>query len=370
MSRKYISQFYDINKNTQAEQVLENMSEIDELKQTDLDLQSNIDDEAQTRNDADAALAEDVNELKERMEALGNVFTLKGSVATIADLPSTGNNIGDVYYVVAENVGYVWIDDNGAERWEQLGLPIDLSQYVTTTEFESELENYQDKLTAGSNITILGNVISAQVPDINRIRVLTGDYIPSLSTIGTPGQLFYTYATKDLYICESLTVNTETGIVQYNWKIVAGAAKQDKLTAGTNITIDANNVISASGGGKQLYEHHIIMQNNTSSTIRYFLRVTIVCDRSTPFDTADLATYLYNKGFTSNIGALQVSGAAFDMRFTDSILIPYGLYASSASSITLNCRKYIHTTDGSTISISQENSTSTIAVSNDEVVTL
>lgn len=60
---------------------------------------------------------------------LGTVFNLKGSKATVSDLPSSGNVIGDVWYVIAEHVGYVWLND-GTTRWEQLGLPIDLSGYA------------------------------------------------------------------------------------------------------------------------------------------------------------------------------------------------------------------------------------------------
>ena len=64
---------------------------------------------------------------------LGTVFTLKGSKATVSDLPVTGS-IGDVWYVVSESVGYIWLDDGTEERWEQLGLPIDLSAYALKTE--------------------------------------------------------------------------------------------------------------------------------------------------------------------------------------------------------------------------------------------
>ena len=60
---------------------------------------------------------------------LGTVFNLKGSKASVSDLPASGNVIGDVWYVIAEHVGYVWLND-GTARWEQLGLPVDLSNYA------------------------------------------------------------------------------------------------------------------------------------------------------------------------------------------------------------------------------------------------
>lgn len=61
---------------------------------------------------------------------IGAVFKLKGSVDRVGDLPEDGNEIGDVYYVEAEAVGYIWLEDSTGERWEQLGVSVDLSSYV------------------------------------------------------------------------------------------------------------------------------------------------------------------------------------------------------------------------------------------------
>jgi hypothetical protein len=64
-------------------------------------------------------------------DEIGSVFTIKGSVATVADLPATGNSVGDVYYVEAVSAGYVWITstEQPTGYWEELGEPIDLSAY-------------------------------------------------------------------------------------------------------------------------------------------------------------------------------------------------------------------------------------------------
>lgn len=356
MSRKYISQFYDINKNTQAEQVLENMSEIDELKQADLDLQSNIDNEAQTRNDADAVLAEDIGELKAQVDALGNVFTLKGSVATLADLPVSDNNIGDVYYVESENVGYVWIDDNGVQRWEQLGLPIDLSEYVTSTDLAAELEDYQSKLTAGSNITILGDVISAQVPDVNQIKVLTGAAAPSSATAGTLGQLYYAANDMDLYVCDMIIITDN--VPSYVWKIVGGTAKQDKLTAGTNITIDANNVISASGGGGgKLYLHRAYCGTRDLSV--YFMHSKSTALTYAEFNSLLRSGSIYgNNTFFYGLGGMQ---SIRYMNEANSREFLGGFYSASSSSIGYHWYKLTFTTDGTSINISQTDDQGTLS---------
>lgn len=62
---------------------------------------------------------------------IGSVFTFKGDVATIADLPSTGNSVGDVYFVEAELGNFVWLVDeqNPDGFWDEFGQPIDLTAY-------------------------------------------------------------------------------------------------------------------------------------------------------------------------------------------------------------------------------------------------
>jgi len=64
------------------------------------------------------------------ISGLGSTFTIKGSVATVADLPASGNSIGDVYYVEAKQAGYVWITIQNVDQWEELGETIDLSNYA------------------------------------------------------------------------------------------------------------------------------------------------------------------------------------------------------------------------------------------------
>ena len=63
---------------------------------------------------------------------LGVLFTFKGSVATLADLPASDNNVGDVWFVEAESANFVWLVDETYPNgfWDEFGQPIDLSLYV------------------------------------------------------------------------------------------------------------------------------------------------------------------------------------------------------------------------------------------------
>lgn len=63
-----IKQFYDVNKRTQTEQVLKNQEDIDALKDKDTDIEQSIDDEANARVQADASLRNDLNTNTNKIE--------------------------------------------------------------------------------------------------------------------------------------------------------------------------------------------------------------------------------------------------------------------------------------------------------------
>lgn len=75
----------------------------------------------------------------------GNIFTIKGSVATFDDLPLSGNTNGDVYLVGPRSDGsydeYFWTD---ASVWELLGTTAtNLSEeYITLEELQEYLKDY------------------------------------------------------------------------------------------------------------------------------------------------------------------------------------------------------------------------------------
>lgn len=97
---------------------------------------------------------------------IGAVFNLKGSTATTTELPASGNEIGDVWYVVAESVGYIWLNDGLSDRWEQLGLPIDLSSYAERTWVTSQITaqpSQQLVFTLEDNTTVTLDVVTKQV---------------------------------------------------------------------------------------------------------------------------------------------------------------------------------------------------------------
>lgn len=119
------------------------------------------------------------------------------------ELPYYGRDThnGEFLRVKADGSGLEWV-------------AMDLSDYITETDLQSALSGKQDTLTAGSNITISNNVISAT---------------DTTYTAGTGIDI-----TGDVISADTSVVATQNDL----------AGKQDTLTAGTGITIQ-NNVISA-----------------------------------------------------------------------------------------------------------------------------
>ncbi|HEX8576988.1 MAG TPA: hypothetical protein VF677_11905 [Flavobacterium sp.] len=72
---------------------------------------------------------------------ISSVYKYKGSVATLADLPSSGQVIGDVYDVQTDGSNYAW---NGIE-WDRLGGMVDMSGKEDTANKSQDVE--ADKLS-------------------------------------------------------------------------------------------------------------------------------------------------------------------------------------------------------------------------------
>lgn len=101
-------------------------------------------------------------QLRTAIDGLGDVFTIKGSVATADDLPASGNSVGDVWYVQSESVGYIWLNDDGTLRWEQLGPTINLSAYVAISSIVDNLTtSATDQPLSANQGVVLNQLISA-----------------------------------------------------------------------------------------------------------------------------------------------------------------------------------------------------------------
>lgn len=71
-------------------------------------------------------------QVEDMIADLGEVLDFKGAVQTVADLPSTGNRGGDVYFVRSLGAMYVWVETGtgGAYEWDEMGEHYDMSGYI------------------------------------------------------------------------------------------------------------------------------------------------------------------------------------------------------------------------------------------------
>ena len=98
---------------------------------------------------------------------VASVFTFKGSKASFEELPSEAS-IGDVYLVGDKE--YVFVE--GA--WEELGYPIDLSNYYTKEDVDGEIERVNASVSAldskvDTKVTELTEAISTESQNIKAL---------------------------------------------------------------------------------------------------------------------------------------------------------------------------------------------------------
>jgi len=119
---------------------------------------------------------------------VASVYRVKGSVATVAALPTSDNTTGDVYNVTATGMNYVW---TGTE-WDALGSIVDLSDYAKTADIEAA---YAKKATtlAGYGITdakIVDGIItlgSSTITPLTAASTLDATKLSGTASIDTTG---------------------------------------------------------------------------------------------------------------------------------------------------------------------------------------
>lgn len=119
--------------------------------------------------DGDAATKKYVDD---EIAGIGTVFNIKGDVATVNDLPATGNAVGDVYYVQSVSAAFIWLETTAHPTgyWEEFGEPIDLSGYIEkpTTASANQL------LTFNGTAWVAANKPSYTASDVGAVAANQG----------------------------------------------------------------------------------------------------------------------------------------------------------------------------------------------------
>jgi hypothetical protein len=97
------------------------------------------------------------SKISEAIAALGNVATVKGVKSAVSELPTSGNNAGDIWFVgTTDNFAeYIYTTES---KWEYLGkvqTDVDLSGYVTTSALNERLETLEANSHTHANKAVL-----------------------------------------------------------------------------------------------------------------------------------------------------------------------------------------------------------------------
>lgn len=125
-------------------------------------------------------------QLEAAITAIGTVFDYKGFKPSKSDLPSSGNKIGDIWYVEDEKSEYVWIKDSSSEgRWEQFGPAINLSGYLTKAGLAQTTGNATDNAMSQKAVSdaLKEKANQSTVAAIPVVKTAQGTMTTSLSTV-------------------------------------------------------------------------------------------------------------------------------------------------------------------------------------------
>ena len=185
------------------------------------------------------------------LEGLGleGAFVFKGTVATVANLPSAGNEVGYVYHVTENDSEYVWTTSG---EWEEFGRHIVVDHIHDFSGTATVTGTNQSSTVSG---TATGNVTVPKINKLPNYLKVTG----SVSNVavggnGTAAAItgFGTHTTADAITdLNTASVNSasasEVTIPNVTANTAVTASKVD-VTAGSKAswtaTVDANGVLS------------------------------------------------------------------------------------------------------------------------------
>ena len=105
---------------------------------------------------------------------LASVLKYKGTKASVANLPTTGNVTGDVWHITADGSEYAW----DGSIWQELGTAIDLSGYALKSELPTDTNTWRTIQVNGSDV--LGSGI-----DTGKLNLKAGNAITLSESSGT-----------------------------------------------------------------------------------------------------------------------------------------------------------------------------------------
>ena len=134
---------------------------------------------------------------------VASALKYRGAVATVAALPSSGQENGDSYYVQADGYMYAWSSDYS--DWQALGSATDMTNYYTKSEVDALLADmavkFQYSVMPTADSTTVGRIIQYTGAD-------TQDYKNGYWYKGVDnGDSTYSWAQDTAYIPTKMTID-------------------------------------------------------------------------------------------------------------------------------------------------------------------
>ena len=272
-------------------------------------------------------LASDLYTKSEVNQKIGSVIHYKGSKATYADLPTTGQQVGDMWNIKATGKNYVWAEnpemkDPPEPGWDDISTTVDLSNYYTKDQVNDAfattgdlattnqaVSGKQDKINLNSGILkATSNGIVAAVADT--------DYAtPSSVTAAQAAATGYAYnLTSDLTITGpwgpsyTLTLSPSASTapeINYSGGYGLGVSATSTST-GVDITYYAASATTLQAGVVQLSDS-ITGSSHTKAATEYAVSAALASAKAyvDSFDTG--VTSVNGKTGTVTLGARDVS---------------------------------------------------------------
>lgn len=171
-------------------------------------------------------------------------FVFKGTVATVADLPKTGNKIGYVYHVTEGHSEYVWakVDNGTSEGWEEFGEHF----VINHTHDVSVLGTNESSAVTGRADVTGANKASAVTGSASIVNAPKVEASPKYVKVSTNNDTFvksYPGASSKLVTTSITPAGTATSVINSVTPTtgtitgVSGSTTASKATKGTDIAI-------------------------------------------------------------------------------------------------------------------------------------
>ena len=187
---------------------------------------------------------------------VAGVLHYKGTKASVANLPTTGNVTGDVWHITADGSEYAW----DGTIWQELGTAVDLSSYVTTDD-----SRLSDARTPLAHNQALSTITGAE--DLQAIEALSGTsgFLKKTAantwTLDTNTYLTSYTETDPVFSASAAASITSTDISNWNAKV-----SDDKTWNGVTL--------NKTGGADGFDSIYVPIRTSTSATTAYQMLAT------------------------------------------------------------------------------------------------